>query len=387
MANRIIRLSMREHLRHQVIQKVVSGGLTEREAADRLNLSTRQVRRLKKRFIEMGPCGVVHKLRGRASNRGMDEALEKEIVRLYDEEYEGWNMTHFAEFLDKEHGIEVSREKARQLLRQHPARPRRNQRRRHRRWRERRARLGELVQLDTSIHDWLGSDGEKAVLISVIDDATSRILWSEFFISDGTLENLSVVKAVAKKYGIPESLYVDQASKFFLLEEDLLAARERGEDGLTQFGKVMKHLGVEMIRARSPQAKGRVERSFRTFQDRLVKELARRGIDSIVEANKYLRQVYLPDHNHRFSHAPVASEPAFVKMQPGTDYNSIFCLRETRVVQNDCTIQYYGTRYQLTAPGLRSRQRVELRTWLNGSLHAYCKGMPITMKAIGRKAG
>lgn len=387
MTDRTIRLSMREHLRHQVIQKVVSGGLTEKEAAERLRLSTRQIRRLKKRVMERGPSGVLHRLRGRESNRRLDPALEREIVRLYDEEYRGWNMTHFAEFLAREHGIEISREKARQLLHQHPDRPKRNQRRRHRRWRERRTRRGELVQLDTSIHDWLGADGEKVVLISAIDDATSRVLCSEFFASDGTLENLSLVKSVARKHGIPESLYVDQASKFFLLEEDLAAARERGEEGLTQFGRVMKHLGIEMIRARSPQAKGRIERSFRTFQDRLVKELSRHVITTMDEANKYLRQVYLPDHNRRFSHPPAESDSAFVKMQPGTDYNAIFCLRETRVVQNDCTIQYAGTRYQLAAAGLRSRQRVELRTWLNGSLHAYWKGQPIALRPIERKAG
>ena len=296
-----LRMSIREHLRVEVCQQLLAKKISEQAAAKRLGLSSRQVRRLKKRVAKEGAEGVVHRLRGRSSKRKITDSIVTQVSQLYDEKYAGWNMSHFCEWLKAEHGIELSREAVRQILLSEPERPRRKSRSPHRRWRERRAQEGELVQLDTSIHPWLGKGGEKSVLISAIDDATSKVLWSEFFARDGTLENLSVIEKIVRKHGIFASLYLDRAGKFFLADEAYTRAIERGESGLTQFGRVMEVLGIETIKARSPQAKGRIERSFNTFQDRLVKELALLGITRREEANRYLQEVYLPRHNERFA--------------------------------------------------------------------------------------
>jgi len=266
-------MSVEDALRAGVCRQLIEGKVSEAEAAERLSLSVRQVRRYKKRVKAEGEAGVVHRLRGRLSCRRVEKERREEVVRLYRERYTGWNMVHFGEHLELRHGIVLSRETLRRLLEGEESRPRRKGRRQHRQWRERREREGELVQWDTSLHLWLGGEGERAVLILAVDDATSKIVWAEFFEHDDVLSNLSVLRSIVCKYGLFIDLYADLSSKFFLREADLLEARQRGEEGLTQFGRVTKTLGIGMIRSLSPQAKGRVERAFRTLQDRLVKEL------------------------------------------------------------------------------------------------------------------
>jgi len=363
---------------------LIEGKLTEREAAGRLSLSVRQVRRCKRRVRDEGDRGVVHRSRGRASPRRIEEEVVAEVTRLYREEHSGWNLVHFGEWLEREHGQRLSHETLRRILVDEESRPHRRRRRRHHAWRERRGRSGELVQWDTSIHPWLGTDGEQAVLILAVDDATSRIVWAEFTEHDGVLENLSVLRSVVRKHGLPESLYADGTSKFFLTPEDLLAARERGEDGLTQFGRVAKTLGIGMIHALSAQAKGRVERTFRTLQDRLQKELAHLGIRTRADGNRYLRKTFIPDYNRRFGVAPADSSVAWLRVGP-LDEPNIFCLRETRRVLNDLTIPVEGERWQLHG-GVRSGERVELRTRLDGSVHVYKKNKELEYHRVKRVA-
>jgi hypothetical protein len=223
--------------------------------------------------------------------------------------------------------------------------------------------------MDTSIHAWLGEEGETGVLISAVDDATSRILWAEFFEHNGVLENLTVIRDLVARYGLPASLYTDQHSIFFLCEEDALAARERREDGLTQFGEIMKRLGIERIPAGSPQAKGRLERSDRTLQDRLLKELRLEGIDTRVAANRYLHDTFIPKYNRTFAVEPADPDAAWVDAG-FIDEQDLFCLRETRVVQNDATLSVHGQTWQLERR-VRSGQKVELRTWLDGTVHVF----------------
>jgi transposase len=387
MGDGALEMSIKEHTRYVVCEGMLRGRTREKEAAERLGLSVRQVRRLKKRVGQEGPRGVIHRLRGRLSARRTPEAVEGEVRELYESRYAGWNITHFREKLESTHGVVLSREKVREIVLEDPCRPRRGRRRKHRRWRARRRRAGELVQMDGSEHAWLGEDGEEAVLISTIDDATSKSPWAEFFGSDGTLENLGVVKTIVRKHGIPQGLYVDGSSKYFAEEGAVLEARERGEEVLTQFGRAMKELGVEMIRARSPQAKGRIERSFKTFQDRLVKELALEGIKTIKEANEYLRKVFLPDFNRRFGVPAEDKESAYVKVPAGFDYNKVFCLKEVRTVQNDYTISYEGRKIQLEDTAVYAGQKVEVRVWLDGSVHVYRKDRPVKAQEIQRKAG
>ncbi len=207
-------MTLHEGLVFQVCQQLLAGLMSEGETARRLELSVRQVRRLKKRAAESGAAGLVHRSRGRPSDRRTPAGVCHRIRPLYRDRYSGWNMTHFTERLTERHGIPVSRETTRGLLLAESSRPRR--RRRHRRWRPRRHREGALVQLDASTHAWLGEDRPRCALLGAIDDATRKVLWAELFSGDEVLPNLTV----------------------------------------------MKQLGVTMIRSRSPQAKGRVERCF-----------------------------------------------------------------------------------------------------------------------------
>jgi len=382
-----IRMSLREHLRNVVCQQMLKGEASEKEAAERLELSVRQVRRLKKRVGREGPRGVIHRLRGRPSARRTPVDVQQQIRELYQGRYSGWNITHFTEKLASAHEMVVSRERVREILLDDPCRPRRNQRRRHRRWRARRGREGELVQMDASLHAWLGKDGQEAVLISAIDDATGKVLWAEFFASDGTLENLAVVRRIVTRYGIPQELYLDRSTKYFPEEAAAEEARQRGQEALTQFGRVMKELGIAMVKAHSPQAKGRVERSFGTFQDRLVKELALEGIKTRDKANQYLRAVFMPDFNRRFAVRAQEKERAFVKAPGQFDYNAVFCLKEVRTVQNDYTISYEGEKIQLEETALAAGQKVEVRVWLDSSVHVYRKDKPVKAHKILKKAG
>jgi transposase len=382
-----LRMSMREHLRYQVCGRMLRGEISEVEAAGRLGLSVRQARRLKKRVLQEGAGGVVHRLRGRRSARRVGEEVEGRIRELYEGRYAGWNVTHFVEKLGEEHGITVSREKARQVLMEEASRPRRGRRRRHRRWRARRGREGELVQMDASIQPWLGRGGEEAVLISAVDDATGKMLWGEFFASDGTLENLSVMRGVVRRHGIPGEIYLDRSSKYFATDEAAAAARQRGGEALTQFGRAMKELGVRMVKAGSPQAKGRIERSFKTLQDRLVKELALEGIKTRREANEYLRKVFVPCYNARFGREAREKKRAFVKAGRGLDYRKVFCVKAPRQVQNDYTISYEGEKIQLEDSGLYAGQKVEVRVWLDGSVHVYRKDRPVRARKVARLAG
>ena len=363
---------------------MMEGKLTEAEAAGRLSLSTRQVRRHKKRVRAEGAGGVIHRSRGRESPRRTPEATRERVVGLYRETYSAWNMEHLKERLESDHRIGLSRETLRRILFEEASRPRRHRPKGHHKWRERRGREGELVQWDTSIHLWFGAEGEKAVLILAVDDATSKFLWAEFFEHDGVLENLAVLRSIVRKHGLCESVYADATSKFFLAEEDLLAARERGEEGLTQFGRVMKHLGIGMIKALSPQAKGRVERAFRTLQDRLIKELALYGIRTRAKGNRYLRKTFIPNYNRRFGVAAADPSDAWVRVWPLDEPNT-FCLRDTRTVQNDLTISVDGERWQLHG-GVRSGEHVELRTRLDASVHLYKKDKELEYHRIKRLA-
>jgi transposase len=379
---RTVCMSAQDALRAGVCRRLLDGKLAESEAARRLDLSVRQVRRLKVRVREAGDAGVVHRSRGRPSPRKLAAEVRTEVEQLYRETYSGWNMQHFSERLASDHAIHMSREALRRILMDEAARPR-HQRGKHHTSRERRSREGELLQWDTSIHRWLGEDGESVVLIAVVDDATSKILWAEFFEHDGTLENLAVLRSIVRKHGLFTSLYADRSTKFFLTPEQRLAARESGRKEYTQFGRVARDLGIAMIPAGSPQAKGRIERSFRTHQDRLVKELALLGIKTRQEANRYLRKTFIKNYNQRFGVAPARPDAAWLKIKP-LDEANLFCLKETRVVQNDLTIAVNGERWQLKGR-VRSGETVELRTRLNGTVHVYKKDKELAWKRVTRE--
>jgi transposase len=351
--------------------------ITQREAAEELGLSIRQVKRLLKELKKRGDKVAIHGLRGRPSNRELDsKAQQKAVAVLSLDVYRGFGPTLACEYLGKKHGIHVSRETTRKWMKE--AGLWKGKRRRTEAahlWRPRRSRCGELVQWDTSEHDWLeGRSNEQLYLISMIDDATSR-LYARFVLSDSTQENMRTLWGYVELYGRPLAFYTDKASLFRNNEK-----RRRDEPGVdqdpaemppTQIGRALRELGITWIAAHSPQAKGRVERSFDTAQDRLVKQMRVAGVKTLRQANAYLEEEFLPWWNQTLVVQPASADDAHRVLDKRQELAAILSHVETRQVKNDYTIQFEGQRYGIQpesiSTGLRGGEvRVEKR--LNGNV-------------------
>src|SRR5664279_3434280 len=279
------------------LKKVQKKVITQREAAAELELSIRQVQRLLYGLQDQGDKAVIHGLLGKPSNRGIGERIEGQAVKILSAPvYEGFGPTLAAEYLGKRHGIEASKETVRKwMIGGKLWRAKKEKVKQVHAWRPRRSRFGELVQWDTSEHDWLEGRGERLYLIAMIDDATSR-LFARFVRHDSTEENMKLVWSYVEKFGRPLSFYTDKAAIF-----QTAAKRKRDEPGMdkdpvemppTQIGRALQEVGIAWITAHSPQAKGRVERNFQTAQDRLVKGMRVAGVKTLEEANQYLEQDY-----------------------------------------------------------------------------------------------
>lgn len=362
-------MSARERDRLKLVAQVELKQLTRRRAAELLGLSERQMGRVLERYRTEGDAGLVHRLRGRRSNRKIGEKLRARVVKRLRTRYAGFGPTLACEQLKERDGLCVSRETVRQWMVEEGLWTVRSTRVHHRAWRERRACFGELVQMDTSEHDWFEGRGEKAVLITLIDDATSRV-FMRFYPSDTGAANREMVRDYIRRYGRPRALYTDKASHFVQnqpsdVEEDLA-----GVEAQTQLGRALSELDIEHIRAHSPQAKGRVERCFGTCQDRLVKLLRLEGISDIASANAYLEQAFIPEWNRRFAQQPREAVDAH-RPRRGFDLDAILSHQARRCVTNDYTVKYKGVRYQIdresVTGGLR-RSRVMVEERLDGTI-------------------
>jgi len=367
-------LSQDERDRLKVLHEVKQGHLTQAAAAEQLGISERWVREMVRRVGERGDGGVVHGLRGRPSKRRIDEKIQAKAVTLYRQEYGDFGPTLAAEYLAEKHGLEVSKETLRKWLiaaGAWTAKPRRV--RKVHLWRPRRSCRGELVQWDSSIHDWLeGRSPQPIKLIAMIDDA-SNTLSGRFVAEDATVEHMKVLRKYVKQNGRPIAYYTDKAGLFRVNPRRKEYSEEMTEAGETQIGRALRELGIELIHAHSPQAKGRVERCFGTLQDRLVKGLRKAGAKTIAEANRYLERVFLPDWNRRFRREPASPVDAHRPLGEGHDLDSILSHVEKRKVVNNYTVSWDGKSYQIppeaVRPGLRSSWvRVEGR--LDGSVWA-----------------
>jgi transposase-like protein len=363
----LLRMSQRERDRLKVIAQLSEKKLCAGAASELLGLTARQVRRLLRRYEAQGDAGLVHQLRGRRSNRSPQEEVRSRVMALVAAHYRDYGPKLASEVLSSDHGIVVSRETVRQWMVQEGLWKARAQRVTHRQWRERRACVGELVQMDTSIHDWFEGRGEQAVLIAMIDDATSRVLL-RFYPTDSTATNMDLLSRYIRRHGRPVALYTDKASHFTVnrvatLEEDLA-----GVDAQTQIQRALRELDVECILAHSPQAKGRVERLFKTLQDRLVKALRRKAIGTIAAANAYLEEEFLPQWRRQFAVAPACAVNGH-RSRKGFDLAAILSIQHTRTVGNDYTLQHENSRYQIAKdsakPGLR-RGKVIFESRLDG---------------------
>lgn len=350
-------------------------GFSAKSAASTLKLSTRQIFRLKAKVRAGGDAGIIHGNRGRRPANALPEGLQEHVLDLHRQKYPLYNACHFAEALEDEHHIRLSRETVRRWLRAAGIPPKRRHRddRKHRRRRPRRPRFGELLFLDGSPHHWLGPDRPMSTLILATDDATGRPLWG-LFLDQETLNGcFDVLHHVFRRFGLPEALYLDRAGQFTTTRYGGTHVTQR-DDKPTHFEIAMQRLGTELIFAHSPQARGRGERINGSFQDRLVAELAHHRIKDPRAATRYLNQRFIPRYARRFGVAPADPTSAFRPIPEGLDLRTVLCAREQRTVNNDNTVSYKGRDYQLL-PASRTAclagTKVEVQTWFDGSVHVF----------------
>jgi transposase len=336
-------MSGMELRRYRVIMDVIDKRLTQEEAASSLDISSRQLRRLVERIKLNGMDGAVHGGVGKPSNHRISKDVEDRILDLWSDKYRGagFNFKHFTEKLNEIEKIRVSKEKVRTLLRSNGVADQAVKKGwKHRKQRVRRERFGELLQLDTSPHDWLGVGIEYHCVV-VIDDATSRLLFVKLYESDGTMPNMEAIKSVIIKHGLPMSIYTDAAGWFVVTrrwEGTINRQKEDQKRYCTQIERAMNELGIELIIAGSAQAKGRVERANQTLQDRLISELKLRNITELDVANEYIEREFIADHNERFAKQPLCIEQAFIPFLRKEMLDQILAVRFRSVVQNDNTI-------------------------------------------------
>ena len=380
-------MSRKERDRLRVISALKAGRLDQNKAAELLGIGVRQVRRSLRRFEAKGDKGLLHRLRGRPSNRKLDPKIERKALEKFRESYRDFGPTLAAEFLATRDGIQVGRETLRRWLARAGLRVSQRRGVKHRRWRERRPCLGELVQMDTSIHDWFEGRGETAVLIAMIDDATSR-LEARFFAEDSTRTNLAMIGHYVRRQGVPRAIYADKASHFKTTRCPDLEEALQGRKAETQVTRALRELGVRYVAANSPQAKGRIERAFRTLQDRLVKELRLKGVSTIKQANLYVERKFLPKWNRDFTIPPAISADAHRPID-GLDLKVILAVQVTRTVANDFTVRHKGTLYQIepveAVRGLR-KSKVLMEEPLEGRLRMRWRGRYLKFREVAVRA-
>ena len=365
-----VRLNKKESGRLEVLKKVESGKLSRGKGAELLGLSYRQILRLVQRYAEEGAVGVQHKLRNRKSNRSIDSGRRKRIVELYKSTYLGFGPTLAAEYLLRAEEENVGIETLRHWLIEEGLWQPRRQGARHRQWRERREHWGELVQMDGSEHDWFEGQRPRASLMVMIDDATN---WThaKFFESETTAAAMTVFQEYVGWYGLPRALYVDRDSIYEITRDSTVDEALRDVGPLTQFGRAMETLGVELVLAHSPQAKGRVERRHGVFQDRLVKAMRLKKITTLEVANQYLDDEFIDDMNERF-HVEAKSPTDLHRSVPrGMKLEHVLCYQEERQVQNDWTVSWCNRILQLGQRHQRlglAKKKILVSELLNGEL-------------------
>jgi len=374
-------MSVKELRRLHVIRLAMEKKLRQREAGVLLGLTGRHVRRLIQRVRAEGDAGLAHRGRGRPSNRRIAAPVKAKVLRLYTKRYGDFGPTLAAEKLAERHGIAVSPETLRGWLLEQGVEHFRRRKRPHRAWRARKAHVGELVQLDGSHHAWLEGRGPGCVLLAYIDDASSQV-YARFYDYEGTVPALDSFGRYVRRHGLPLAVYTDKHTTYKSAAEPTVAEQLAGQKPHSQFEWSLAELGVEVIHAHSPQAKGRVERLFATFQDRLIKELRLAGIATLEAANRFL-EAYLPTYNQRFAVQPAQAADLHRPCPAGRELDRILCLKTTRVLRRDWTVAHNGHLYQIHDPLRATHVQVEER--LDGTMHITHHGRPLAYQAIAAR--
>ena len=343
-----IEMSTRERKRMALMTRLAEGLLKLREAAEMMRVSYRQAKRIRRRYQQEGDVGLVHRGRGRISNRRRPENERKRAIALYRKEYAGFGPLLASEHLATDHGIVVDHETLRQWLLVAGVWQSHRKREMHRAARERRPRRGDLVQIDGSEHDWFEGRGPRVVLMVMIDDATNMTL-ARFYPVEDTSAAYDIFERYVRLYGLPMALYPDRDSIYFCTREACLDEQLANVGPETQFARAMRELGVDLIPAYSPQAKGRVERRHGLFQDRLVKEMRLQGIDTIEAANAYLDGIFLRLLHERYNVEPRDPVNGHQSRPSATTLALVLSWQEARSVAKDWTVCWHNRRLQIDA--------------------------------------
>lgn len=372
-----LRMSRKERDRLAVFQQVRAGFVSLKEASERLSLSYRQTKRAWRRFCREGATGLVHAARDMPSNRAKPKEFKKQVLDLYRAHFQEYGPTLAAEVMAEEHGVVVNAETLRRWLHGACLYVSKRRHRQHRRRRERRRRFGELVQIDGSDHHWFGEGAPRTCLMVAVDDATGQTL-AHMGARETTADAYAILLSWIRRYGVPEAIYVDRRSIYVADREPTREEIRQGSGPLTDFGRACLRLGIEIVLARSPEAKGRVERQNGVLQDRFVKFLQRRGIGGIDGANAVLAE-FLADLGAKFAKVPADLVDAHRQSPPESLLREILCWETERSVGRDWTISYGGCRYQLDrgSGGPSPRDRVVVRRHLDASVAVVYRERPL----------
>ena len=361
MGRGIITMSMKEAKRLHLVRKAIEKRMTQSEAAEMAGLCLRQLQRIVQRVRTEGDPGVCHRARGMKPNNRIPEAVKNKTIELCRKRYQEFGPTLASEKLLEKNRIKVSVETLRTWFLEADLPYRKRKKRPHRQWRERKACRGAMVQLDGSHHDWFEGRGPRCVLMAFVDDATGEV-YARFYDYEGTIPAMDCFKGYIKRYGIPQSVYLDRHSTYkapvhYQTIEDQLEDRQ----SLSQFERSLQDLGVTVIHAYSPQAKGRVERLFGTFQDRVIKEMRLAGVRNKDEGNAFLK-TYLPDYNRRYRVAPAKDTDLHRPFKEHQQLDRILSIRNERALRNDFTIAHDKRLYQIKDNIRAKKVVVEERT-------------------------
>jgi molybdenum-dependent DNA-binding transcriptional regulator ModE len=377
-----ILMSKKERNRLEVLGWKERSGISLKVAAETMGVSYRQAKRIWRRYKADKGAGLVHLGRGKKPNCGYGVEVKEQVLRAYEERYRGFGPTLASEKLEEEDGIRVDHETLRRWLISGGMWERQRKPRKHRQRRERKPSFGDLIQMDGSHHEWFEGRGPKSCLLSMVDDATG-ITMAMMAEEETTESAMLLLKEWIMTYGMPVALYTDRKNVYIVdrarTEEEVMT----GKEPLSAFGKVCKKLGIRIIAARSPQAKGRVERKHGVYQDRWVKELRLKGVDDLAGANRLLGS-FTGRLNEKFAKDPASEEDHHRPMDPDASLADIFCWEETRVLRNDWTVRYDKRIYQVIrqSPLPPAKQRITILRRMDGSLWMEYRGQSIQFKEL-----
>ncbi len=382
----MVTLNKKEQKRAMVLGKIDRGEMTAAEAGEVMGLSMRHVRRLLARYRLDGPKALAHGNRGHQPHHILAPTIRTRVLELAQTKYVGFNHCHLTEKLQEDEGISISRSTVRRILTASGIRsPRKRRPTKHRKRRERMAQRGMMLQIDGSRHDWLEDRGPRLTLVGAVDDATGEVPYALFRLQEDAQGYFLLLEQIAVRHGLPLAIYSDRHSIFVYQRKDKMSLEEelKGEQEPTQFGQLLKELEIQAIFALSPQAKGRIERLWGTFQDRLVSELRLAGAKTLEEANEVLWK-FLPEYNRRFPVEPAQVGSAYRAMSGQMKKENVFCFKYERTVRNDNIVKLDGRLIQIPpGPGGRSyaKARVTIHEGMDGSLGVYHQGKRIAFEA------